>query len=433
MTSINLDAYRSLPGPETITRVELENGIVVLARENRHSAAVSIAGYLGAGSYFDPPERRGLADFVARALKYGTAERSFQEINQALESVGASLGFSASVRSINFGGRALAEDLPLLFDLLRDCAMQPSFPEKMVQMLKDQLLTSLQIREQDTREMASMNFDRMLFGDHPYAFPEDGYAETVEIIGVEDLRAFHQQYFGPKNMVIAVTGGMKTDALIDLARRKLGGWRNEAQELVPVLDAPKPLERPIREHLTIPGKFQTDLVMGTFGPSRLSYDYLTCVVGNNILGQFGLMGRIGDVVRDQAGLAYHASTSLNASRASGSWVVNAGVNPANLERAIDLIRQELEKFRTAPVWPEELEDSKANLIGRLPLSLESNSGVAYLLLRIERFGLGLTYLHDYVRLVGDVTAEEILEAAARYFDFNQLVISSAGPALMEEE
>ncbi|HMN59482.1 MAG TPA: insulinase family protein, partial [Anaerolinea sp.] len=91
----------------------------------------------------------------------------------------------------------------------------------------------------------------------------------------------------------------------------------------------------VRRHIPLAGKVQTDLVMGTLGPRRGSPDYMAASLGNNILGQFGMMGRIGDVVREQAGLAYHASTSLNSWIHSGTWEVSAGVSPANLERAID--------------------------------------------------------------------------------------------------
>src|SRR3989304_9763372 len=85
----------SIPGAEDITRVELANGIVVLARENPNSQAVTLRGYLIAGSLFDTDEKLGLADFAASALMRGTAKRSFEQIYDALESVGATLGFSA--------------------------------------------------------------------------------------------------------------------------------------------------------------------------------------------------------------------------------------------------------------------------------------------------------------------------------------------------
>jgi len=187
-----------------------------------------------------------------------------------------------------------------------------------------------------------------------------------------------------------------------------------------------PLASGYREHIGIEGKFQTDLVMGTRGPTRLSPDYIPASLGNNILGQFGLMGRIGDAVREQAGLAYHASTSLSAWKMAGSWEVTAGVNPSNLERAIDLIQVELQRFISEPVSESELSDSQTNFIGRLPLSFESNAGVANALLRLERYNLGFDYYQRYPDLVLQATPEGILEAANRYLDLNKLCTISAG-------
>ncbi|NTV36436.1 MAG: insulinase family protein, partial [Anaerolineaceae bacterium] len=187
-----------------------------------------------------------------------------------------------------------------------------------------------------------------------------------------------------------------------------------------------PLKKTERQHIEIPGKSQTDLVMGFHGPRRKSPDYLAASLGNSILGQFGMMGRIGDVVREQAGLAYNASTSLNAWIESGSWEISAGVNPANLQRAIDLILSELDRFIQHGVTGEELSDSQANFIGRLPLSLESNNGVSSALLNLERFQLGLDYYQNYPDMVENVTPEMVLEAARNYIDPKHIAIVSAG-------
>lgn len=428
-----LEQYRSLPSAADITRTTLSNGIIVLMRTNRNSAAISLAGYISAGSLFDPTEKLGLADFTANALKYGTQNYAFQQIYDLLESCGANLGFSASIHNSNFSGRCLSEDLPLLLDLLRDTLTQPIFPDEEVSMLKDQLLASLRIRAQDTRAISANTFDSLLYGSHVYGVPTEGELETVSTITAQDLRDFHQAHYGPRGMTIAITGDINIPAVLTLLETTLGSWQNPDQSEEALLAVPTGPQKKQRKHITIPGKYQTDLVMGTLGPNRKSEDYLKALLGNNILGQFGLMGRIGDVVRDQAGLAYYASTNLNATSLCGAWEVVAGVNPANLERAIDLIHQELERFRTTPVSAEELADSKANLIGRLPISLESNAGVAYLLLRIERFELGLDYLHDYIRTMQSITAEGILASARRYLNLDKLVIASAGPPLVKEK
>lgn len=427
MNDVDPSLWKSLPGPQDITRVELDNGIVILTRSNFNTPSVVLTGYLASGSQFDPDKKLGLAHFTSLALMRGTQRRTFQEIYDALESVGATLGFGASVHNTNFGGRALTEDLPLLLELLNESLRQPVFPAEQVEKLRAQLLTQLAIRAQDTGEVASLTFDQLVFDGHPYGRPEDGFPDTIQAISREELVSLHQQHYVPNQMVIVIVGGVAAEEIVELVTRTFGGWQNPQPQPAPSFASPLPLKMTERRHVPIPGKFQTDLVMGTLGPKRNSPDYMAASLGNNILGQFGMMGRIGDVVRQQAGIAYYASASLNAWIDSGSWEISAGVNPANLERAIELILGELSRFTAAPVSQEELENSQTNFIGRLPLALESNSGVAGALLNLERFHLGLDYLQRYPGLVKATTPEMVLQTARRYLKLDRLAIVSAGP------
>ena len=139
-----------------------------------------------------------------------------------------------------------------------------------------------------------------------------------------------------------------------------------------------------------------------------------------------MMGRIGEVVREKSGLAYHASTALNAWQSAGSWEISAGVNPDNIDKTINIIKNELARFINEPVTDQELEDSKANMIGIIPLSIESNSGVASAILRMERYQLGLNYLREFPTVIYNVTKNQILEVANQYLDPENLVIISAG-------
>lgn len=419
--------FKTLPGPQDITRVVLPGGITLLTRSNFNSPSVFIGGYMASGSMFDPLEMLGLAGFTATSLMRGTQQRRFQEIYEALESAGASLGFGASVHNMNFGGRSLAEDLPLMLALLAEALQQPVFPEEQVERLRSQMLTSLAIRNQDTGDLVDMAFDEIVFPNHPYGRPEDGHPETIQRITRDDLIAFHRQHYGPESMVIVVVGAVEAGQAIEQVTQAFGGWQNPNHAAAPDMPPIAPLADTTRRHIPVPGKYQSDLVIGTTGPKRTAPDFMAASLGNSILGQFGMMGRIGDVVREKAGLAYHASTSLSSTIEGGSWEVSAGVNPANVQRAIDLILSELGRFTAEPVTEEELQDSQANYIGRLPLSLESNAGVANALLNIERFQLGLDYYQRYPDLVMAVTPERVLEAARTYWNPDALAIISAGP------
>ncbi len=187
----------SLPGPDNITRSSLPNGITVLVRPNAGSLSVVISGYLNHGALSEPDDKLGLAGFTALSLMRGTTQRDFQQIYDALESNGASLGIDSGTHTTGFYGNALAEDLDLLTATLSETLRQPVFPAEQVERLRDQLLTGLAIRAQDTSEIASLAFDEIVYANHPYRRPEDGYPETIRSITRDDLVSFHDQYYGP--------------------------------------------------------------------------------------------------------------------------------------------------------------------------------------------------------------------------------------------
>ena len=417
----------SIPGADDILRAELANGITVLARHNPHSLSFTLRGYLQAGGIYEPDDKLGLADFVSSALMRGTEQRSFNEIYDRLESIGASLGFNSGTHTVGFGGRALSEDLPVVLDLLSETLRTPSFPDSEVEKLRAQLMTGLALRAQDTRDMASLVFDELVYAGHPYGRAEEGHPETVSAITRADLETFHAAHFGPRDMVLVIVGGLEPAQAIEAVRGALEHWTNDQQPPTAELPAWQPLAEPAYKRHEIPGKSQSDLVIGSAGPRRLDPEYLPAMVGNNILGRFGLMGRIGDVVREEAGLAYYAYSGLGGGIGPGAWTVEAGVNPGNEEQATELILSEMQRFTDELVEESELSDSLSNIIGGMPLSLESNGGVASALLNIQRYGLDLDYYRHFPCLVAAVTREQIREAAAKYLNQERLAVAAAGP------
>lgn len=417
---------RALPGPEDVGRQELPNGIVILARENFTTPSVVLSGYVAAGAIQTNGQRAGLADLTAAAMMRGTEGRSFRDIFEAIESIGANLGLTANEHTTTFQGKALSEELPLLIDLLSDILRRPVFPTKEVSRLRAEALTDLAVRDQDTGALAEMAFDELAYPGHPYSIPVEGYRETVRELGASHLRAFHRKNFGPRGMLIAVVGAVPSQGAIDAVVSAFAEWRNPRQAVD--VDLP-PVSKPdglVRRNVHLPGKSQCDVIVGVPGPSRFDPGFLAAALGNNILGRFGLMGRIGEALRSKAGLAYYAMSKLAAGPGPAPWEVSAGVDPRNVERAIDLIRKEIQRFITRRVTDEELTDNQAQFIGRLPLQLEANEGVAVSLVHAERYGLGLDYYRRFPDLIAAVTRDQVLEAAQRFLDPDRLAIAVAG-------
>jgi zinc protease len=278
----------------------------------------------------------------------------------------------------------------------------------------------------DTAYRAESAFEAALYGpEHPYGRTEVGTRQSIQAITRDDLVTFHSRY-DPASLVLAVVGDVQTEAVLGRLEALLGDWQPQAgrtsRAVPPVALPAAPVER--REQ--VPGKSQADLVLGVLGMVRYSTDYFAAVIADTILGRLGLMGRLGDVVRDQQGLAYYVSSDLQAGPQTSPWYVYAGVNPSQVDRAVQSIKGELARMRDDLVAAEELEDCQTYLAGVMPLRLETNRGVAHFVLNIEEYGLGLDYPARYPDLVRAVTREQVRDVMARYWPPNQHVLAVAG-------
>jgi len=178
-------------------------------------------------------------------------------------------------------------------------------------------------------------------------------------------------------------------------------------------------------------KVQADIMLGVSGVPRNHPDFYALRVANCILGQFGMMGRLGARVREEQGLAYYAYSSLAADAVGGVWTAAAGVNPRDVESAIASMQDEFTRIAAEGVSADELADSQAYLTGHLPLTLETNEGVAATLLSMEWYALGLDYLLRYKDLIYSVTSDDVQRVCAQYLRPERIVTVVAGPQLSE--
>ncbi len=148
---------------------------------------------------------------------------------------------------------------------------------------------------------------------------------------------------------------------------------------------------------------------------------------NNALGQYSIGGRLGDSIRERQGMAYYVSSSLDANVVEGPLVIRAGVSPANVDRAVASIDEELTLLRRDGLTAKELDESRRYLIGSMPRALETNAGIAAFLQSEAFFDLGLDYDMRLPDLLGAVTLDEANAAARQTLDPARATLVIAGP------
>jgi zinc protease len=416
----------ALPGPDDTLRQVLPNGITVLARENWAAPSVVVEGYLVVGNLDEPVAQPGLASFTVSMLSRGTEQRAFAEINEIVESVGASIGFSSDRHITNFSTKSLAEDLDLVLGVLAEELRQPAFPAPYVDRVRGLRLTALAERENDTRQMAGRAFRELMYGDHPLGRDMLGSRESITTIQRDMLAEFYRTFYRPQGMVVTVVGAVPAEEAVGKIAAAFGDWEGARPER-DALPPPPPLTEVRRRHVLMPEKTQSDMVLGWQGMRRLDPDFDSARLANTILGVFGMMGRLGANVRERQGMAYYSYSRVSGDREPGAWVAVAGVNPSNVSRAHSAILDEIKRLQDEPVPSDELEDCKSYLTGSVPLQLETNDGVASLLADIEWHGLGLDYLERYPKLINDLTPDQVQRVAQKYLKPEAYVFALAGP------
>ncbi|MBI2247026.1 MAG: insulinase family protein [Armatimonadetes bacterium] len=412
--------------PQTVTRTELHNGLVVLVREQPASGMVAVQGFVKAGAMYDG-DRSGVARFATAVLPRGTRTRSSQEIADALEGMGAALSFRLDVEWISITFRALREDFRAAVEIFSDVLIEPTFPSDEVEKARGEILTAIRVGMQDTRHVAERAFRGLMFpAGHPHSRTPDGDEEVVSSVTPDELHAFHDARVRPEATVLAIAGDVTaTDALSMIGERFSGWSRRGVWALPPTPPVQRP-DEPVRRDVRMTGKMQSDLVLGSPGVARTEAGYYEAMVANLILGQIGLMGRLGDSVRERQGMAYYAYSDLRAGLLAGPWWVRAGVNPKNEEPAIASIVEELRRFQEQGPDESELGDARDHLIGSLAVRLETNAGIAQTLADIELFSLGLDHLERYPAIIRRITAESVRRAAGRLSP-DEYYVAIAGP------
>jgi zinc protease len=408
-------------------RAELDNGLVILAQESRTSPAVSINATFFAGSAQDPSHLPGVAYLTRRVIDRGAAHRSAAEIADTLDDRGVSLRVAAARDTFSVSCGCLSGDLGVLLGLMADVIREPLFPEAEIEKRRLEAITSVRQDEDNPSVRGIDVLVEMLYGPaHPYGRRFKGTVASLERVERGHLIDFHDRHLRPAALRVAIVGDVPAEAAIQSAARVFEGWRRPAAVHKVVPPPPRPSARQLRLEV-MPGKPQSDLGYGFTTIRRLDPRYYAYWMMNNVLGQFGLGGRLADNIRERQGMAYYAYSTLEARMSEGPLIIRAGVDPANVERTIEAIDAEVRSLGETGPTASEFADTQASLIGSIPRLLETNESIAEFLLGAEHFGLGLDHDRRLPDLLRDVTLDDVREAAAEVLDPARASIVVAGP------
>jgi zinc protease len=388
---------------------------------------VTIHASFHAGTIYDPPEHAGLAHFVSRTIDRGTETRTADEIAEELDGRGVSLSVAVNRHVLSLICTCLVEDLDPVLALVADIAARPVFPAGEVETRRAEIVTLIRQDEDNPANVANEGMLADLYGQaHPYGRRPRGSVESVEAIDRAAIGSFHAARFRPGSLSLVMVGDVDTGRAIDAARAVFEPWRAGPADVALLPDPVPPAARSVRV-VPMMNKAQADIAYGFTTIKRSDPAYYAYWLMNNILGQYSIGGRLGDSIRERQGMAYYAFSSMDANVIAGPLTIRAGVNGANVDRALASIDDELRRMASDGPLESEVNESRQYLIYSLPRTLETNIGIANYLQTEEFFGLGLDYDLRVPGLLAAVTRDEVHDAARRTLTPDTATVVIAGP------
>jgi zinc protease len=420
----------ALPRP---VEADLPNGAHLMVLEDHRLPQLSFQIFIpGAGGYYDPPDRSGLASFVAALMREGTSSRTSEQISQQLEVMAASLNVAAAVagQEATISGSCLSDQAERLLDLTTDVLLHPSFPAEELARFKQRTRAQLMQQRANPTFLAIEMFSRAIYGSHPAARITPTVA-ALESVTPAMLADFHGTRYVPDHAAIAVAGDISMAQARRLLEPRLAAW-NKSGAAGPGVSDPATLAGAKIYFIARPNSVQTNLVVGTQAIARTSPDYDTLQVMNKVIGG-GPTGRLFIHLREEKGYTYGAGSSLNASLYRGEWSASTSVRTEVTGPALDDLLAEISRLRDEPVSSGELADAKRSMIASFALSLESPQQLLNLYVTRWRYKLPADYWDRYPDRVSAVKSDDVQAAAKKYLAADRMQIVAVGdPARVSE-
>jgi zinc protease len=419
--------YPPLPQVKIPEPVEatLSNGMRLLMLEDHELPLIRGLALVRTGNLLDPSDQRGLSQVMADVLRSGgTKSKTGDQIDEELENIAGTVEAGMDETSANVSFSGLKETTDRVLAVFKDVLTNPEFRQDKLDLTLTQYGSAIARRNDDASDIPGRELTRILYGkDTPYGWQPE-YADLARIHR-EDLLAFYQRYYFPKNIMLAVYGDFNAAEMKDKLEKLFADWRVEqpAAPPFPALTAkPAPgIYFAPKEDVT-----QTFFSIGELGGTLRDPDYPALEVATNILGE-GFSSRLVSRIRTQLGYAYSIGASWAANyNFPGTFRISGSTKSMTTVETVQAIREEVEKLRTTEVTEKELDEAKQAVLNSFVFNFDSPAKTLNRVMRYEYFGYPKDFLFQYQKAIAAVTRADVLRVAKQHIRPDELAIVTVG-------
>jgi len=403
-----------------------DKGLEVWFVPAEHLPMVDLRISFDAGSSRDG-DLPGLALLTNGMMVEGSGELDGVAVAERMAAQGALLTHQASRDQSWLALRSLSwpQYRQPALQLFTDLLASPSFPERALERDRQALLLNLKASRNEIDERWKKQLYQHLYNGHPYEHLSDGTAQALKRIQREDVVAFHQRYFVARNAVLAIVGDLnqaQAEAIAEKISTALP--QGSAAEALPAAPQTGPVE--IREAFA---SSQSHVVMAQAVLQRDDPDYYALYLGNHILGGSGFSSRLVKEIRQKRGLSYSVYSYFVPMRAEGPFLLALQTRNDQAEKALSLLRDELQRFIDKGPSQAEIEHAKSNILGGFARRVSSNAKLLRYLSLMGVYDLPTDYLDRFAERIETLTRDQVHEAFKRRVKPEQMLQLIIGGAV----
>ncbi len=410
-----------------VERVTLANGMQLFLVEDHELPLINLSAAIHTGSLYEPADKTGLAGITGEVMRTGgTTDLTGDEIDERLERIAASVETGIGLTSGYASASSLKEDFDTALTTLADLLMHPAFRQNKLDLAKMQHRSGISRRNDDPGDVASREFGKLIYGPDSIYARQTEYA-TIEAITRDDLVAFHKRFYGPNNMMVAVSGDFNTADMVAKITKAFEGWNRVEPGLIP---APG-VNYPYKATVNLVAKDdinQSNIYLGHIGGRLDDPDYYALVLMNRVLGG-GFTSRLFRNVRSREGLAYSVFGNYSADfDHEGVFTVGCETQSAKTVYAIKAMRREVQRITEAEVTDEELAVAKESFLNSFVFNFASKGNIVRRLMTYAYYGYPEDFLQKTKANVEKVTKADVLRVARKHLRPDALQILVVGKA-----
>jgi predicted Zn-dependent peptidase len=414
-----LDLYRNIT---MYKKVFLENNIPVVMERTEDTRSVCIGIWVKVGSRNESPEENGISHFLEHMFFKGTKRRDAKTIAMEIDSIGGELNAFTSSETTTFYIKVIDEYIDRGINLLTDIFLNSTFPESDILKEKQIIAEEIKMIEDTPSDYIHELFSRNIWGERGLGLPVVGSLETIKGFTREGILKHIDDYYRPDNIIIACSGNLNEDLMIERMNKTIGRVQNGQ-----ILDTFLPSRFNGGLNIATKRLSEAHICLGLEGiPFKSAQRYAMHLL-NTILGS-GYSSRLFQKIREERGLAYSIYSYHQSFFDTGLWAVYAGTDERNLTEVIDIVISELKRLQDT-ITEGELQRAKGQLKGNLMLALESTSSKMTNLARQEIY-LGKHFSpQEIIKAVEDITLDEVRALAGELVNNSPLALTIYGPVM----